>query len=339
MFNLPRTLRLTAFCALGIALATTSLSAYAQATEPGEIWEITTEMQMAGMSMPANKQQVCSPKNKPEAQGLPDNKDNQCEMYDLKTTGSTTSWKMRCQGNPPTTGNAEITYQGKESYRGQMAMKTGSDEMTMKMAGRRVGTACDAGAVKKQVAAIQAESAKTMEAQCKGAVDSMAPYYFTASSPYKCDAKYKKQFCDRVKTEDGYDKIAPTLDPKVAQSMGGMGMDAAQLGTLCGLSVETTRVELCNKALASESLVFVGRNCPAEGKDLAVRECAGRGYTTPVAKKYADFCSAYARHGLLAGQAPAGDAAAEAAKPQTPGQKAGDAIDAGKKKLRSIMGF
>lgn len=339
MFNpVLRTTRLTA-CALGLALATASLAVRAQATEPGELWEITTEMQMAGMSMPANKQQVCSPKNKPEAQGIPDNKDSQCETYDMKTSGSTTSWKMRCPGPPPTSGNAEITYQGKDAYRGQMAMKTGSDEMTMKMAGRRLGTACDAGAVKKQVAAIQAQSAKAMDDQCKGAVESMSPYFFSASSPYKCDPKYKAQFCARVKTEDGYDKIAPTLDPKVAQSMGGMALDATQLGALCGLSVETTRVELCNKALASESLVFVGRNCPTEGKDLAVRECAGRGYTTPVAKKYVEFCSAYARHGLLAGQAPAGDAAAEAAKPQTPASKAGDAIDAGKKKLRSIIGF
>lgn len=304
--------------------------------EPGETWEVTTEMQAAGMSMPARTQQVCSPTNASQdtPQGVP-TQDN-CEVYDVQRTGTSMRWKLRCTGDPPTTGTGEMHYPDRNNYNGQMQMKVGGDEMSMKMRGKRTGTACDAGQVKKQVAAAQAQSAQYLEQTCRNGVESMAAYTFTGTAGIECPASYKEQYCARLKTEAGFDKVAEY--GTAGQPAGPYDVGPGAAASVCGLpasgaaSFEGLRGELCSAALAGESLVFLGRNCVTEGRDLAVRECAGRGFTSPVAEKYRDFCSAYARHGAL----PAVDAAAPAEAPQDPKDSA---IKAGKKALRGLIGF
>ncbi len=315
------------------ALLSTLLCAPALANEPGELWEVTTEMQAAGMSMPANTRQVCTPvaaANEP--QGIPDAEN--CETYDVQRAGSTLSWKMRCSGKPPTTGTGEMTYSGRDSYRGEMRMKVDGDEMLMKLSGRRLGKACDAGKVKRQIAAAQAGNAQYIEQACRAGVDAMTAYTFTGATGLQCDAKYKDQYCAALRTEAGYDKVADM--GATVQGPPQMRADLGAAGTLCGMptsgasSLESIRAGLCRNALAKESLVFLGRNCRDEGRDLAMRECAGRNYTTPVAPKYAEFCNAYARHNALpetAGATP------------PPGNPKDSAIKAGKKALRGLIGF
>ncbi len=310
--------------------ALASLPALAQ--EPGELWEVTSEMQASGMSMPANTQQVCSPKNAAEEPPVPESDD--CDMYDVQRSGNTMSWKMRCKGNPPTTGSGEMTYSGKDSYRGEMRMQVGGDAMRMKLSGRRLGKACDAGKVKRQIAAAQAQSAQYTEQACKAGVDGMTAYTFTGASGMQCDAKYKNQYCAALRTEAGYDKVAD-MGASSAQAPPQLRADLGAAAALCGMpstgagSLEAVRSGLCRNALASESLVFLGRNCRDEGRDLAIRECAGRNYTSPVAPKYVDFCNAYARHNALPETA---GAAAEPANPKD------SAIKAGKKALRGLVG-
>lgn len=327
--------RLARFATALIA-ALPALAALAQ--EPGETWEITTEVQAAGMSMPANTQQVCSPKNAGEdtPQGVPTQEN--CEVYDVQRTGTSMRWKLRCTGDPPTSGTGEMHYPDKDNYNGRMQMKVGGDEMQMKMRGKRLGTACDAGAVKKQVAAAQAQSAQYVEEACRNGVDAMTAYTFAGTTGIACPAKYKDQYCARLQTEAGFDKVAEYGTAGQAAGPYDVGPGAAT--SVCGLSAagagsfEALRSQLCSAALGGESLVFLGRNCVAEGRDLAVRECAGRGFTSPVAEKYRDFCSAYARHGAL----PAGDAAAAAA-PQGEEAPKDSAVKAGKKALRGLLGF
>lgn len=305
------------------------------AGEPGETWEITSEMQAAGMSLPATTQQICSPKDAAdEPQGIPTQEN--CELYDVQHSGSTTSWKMRCKGDPPTSGSGKMTYSGKDSYRGEMHMTVGSDEMHMKMSGRRLGTACDAGRIKRQVAAAQAQSAQYQDQFCKSGVDAMTAYTFTGASGIQCAPGFKNQYCANLKTESGYDKVADM--EASAQGPAQLRSDLTAAASLCGLpaagagSLASIRGGLCAQALAGESLVFLGRNCEVEGRELALRECAGRGYSSPVAPKYREFCEAYARHGALPAAA-AGEAAT------TPDNPRDSAIKAGKKALRGLIGF
>lgn len=330
------TLRLAHFATALIA-ALPALAVLAQ--EPGETWEVTTEMQVAGMSMPARTQQVCTPRDAPEdvPQGVPTQES--CEMYDVRRTGASMSWKLRCAGDPPTSGSGEMHYPDKDNYSGQMQMKVGADEMQMKMRGKRLGTACDAGQVKRQIAAAQAQSARHIEETCRQGVETMAAYLFSGSGTagIECPASYKEQYCARLSTEAGFDKVAGY--GASGQTGGPYEMGPGAAAEVCGLpsagagSFEGIRADLCRTALAGESLVFLGRNCVAEGRDLAMRECAGRSYSSPVADKYRDFCTAYARHGAL----PAGDTGTAAARaPEAPKDSA---IKAGKKALRGLIGF
>lgn len=315
------------------ALLATWLCAPSSASEPGELWEVTNSMEAGGMSMPATTRKVCSPTNAAdEAPGLPETEN--CEMYDVQRTGSTLRWKVRCKGDPPTSGSGEMTYSGRDSYRGQMHMQVGGDEMLMKMSGRRLGTACDAGKVKRQISAAQAETAVALEQVCRTGVDEMTAYTFTGAMGVQCDVKYRNQYCAKLRTEAGYDKVADL--GMTAQGPPQMRADVGAAAALCGLpatgagSAEGIRGGLCRNALATESLVFLGRNCREEGRALAMRECAGRNYTSPVAPKYVDFCNAYARHNALP---EATNAAPQPANPKD------SAIKAGKKALRGLIGF
>lgn len=320
---------------LGLASALI-FTAAAFANEPGELWEITNSMEMTGMSMPARTTQVCQPINPANRQvpGAGDSED--CKLIDHKVVGSTTKWTATC-------GTGEITYDSNKSFRGVMNMNHDGQQMTMKMSGRNLGTACDADAVRKQMNAAAAQSAAMMDQTCQSAVEGMQTYILNPQSGMQCDPKHTKQFCERLRTEAGYDKFAEQVDFNAAP---GSPMSPSAGASLCGLAVtganslESVRAGLCNSALASGSLNFLGRNCAPEGKELAMRECAGRGFTTPVADKYKDFCTAYARHGLLAGAPPSGDdAAANPAAPAQPENKTDSAIKAGKKALKGLIGF
>lgn len=160
------------------------------------------------MSMPARTQPVCSPKNAPAdtPQGVPTQEN--CEEYDVQRTGTSLRWKLRCAGDPPASGSGEMHYPDKDHYSGQMRMKVGADEMQVKMRGKRLGTACDAGQVNKQIAAAQAQSAQHMEEVCRNGVEAMSAYAFTGTAGIDCPARYKDQYCARLKSEAGFDRVA-----------------------------------------------------------------------------------------------------------------------------------
>jgi hypothetical protein len=58
-------------------------------------------------------------------------------MADYKTSGNTATWKMVCT-SPPMTSTGEMTFTD-DSYAGTMKADTPQGQMTMKMAGKRVG--------------------------------------------------------------------------------------------------------------------------------------------------------------------------------------------------------
>jgi hypothetical protein len=294
-----------------------ALSAGAAGPIPGDLWENTTQMAMPGMgmAMPARTQQSCLAKNSNEPPvSAPD---KNCEMYDVSSSGSTTRWKMRCTGQQAMSGEGEITYQGRESYNGSMTMSMDGQTMNMKMSGKRIGD-CDAGAMAASMAAAQKQVEQGKAQTCASLVQGMQVQYFDGTLSMDCEAKYKTDFCNRLSSEEGFDTVAvreksplrPTTDLEAA-------------ATTCGVNAATVQSNLCGKAKAGDSLLFLARHCPAEAAPLAQKECAGRSFTgSSVAPKYQEFCSTYARHNLMQGSA-AG--ATPGASSSVPGQASGGA--------------
>ena len=336
-------------CGLLLGLAAVAASPPAQAAaEIGDLWEDTMEMNLPGMPSRPQTYRRCSARN---SDAVPmSNKDDNCTMTDVRRSGNTMSWKMRCAGNPPTTGAAEMVYEGRDRYRGTMSINAEGRAMTMKMSGQRIGE-CDAGeaqrklvATRQQVAAAQQQSADAMAAACKGAVDSMMSQTLRPDSPYQCGASYKADFCKRLQTPDGFSTVAARRPSTVAGIPSG---DLAEASSFCGIDGEQTRARFCKSAEQNESLDFLANSCLSAGygKAIVVRECAGRSFSSPPAERYRGFCSAVARDGLMqpAGRTrkaavavPADDAAPAAATSAATPQ--GAAVEAGKQLLKGLFG-
>lgn len=130
------------------AAAAVAIVPVAQAQSPkGDAWDITSQMQMPGMQtgMPANTQRVCTAKGQPPLRAR-----EGCRLTDQQKLSNGWSWKMVC--NDGSSADGKMTYQGTEAWSGVMNMKMKEGEMSMTLAGKRVGE-CDApagtGAAKK----------------------------------------------------------------------------------------------------------------------------------------------------------------------------------------------
>jgi hypothetical protein len=68
------------------------------------------------------------------------------------------SFKLRCTSEEPVEGSAEFTYLGADRYQGKMLMNMRGETMTMAYEGQKLGGACDAGALKREVEQMQANA-------------------------------------------------------------------------------------------------------------------------------------------------------------------------------------
>ena len=269
-----------------------------------ELWEVGTQMNMAGMpaGMGAHTSQVCTEKGDPRSAVTKARNMEKCKLTDFKESGSRITMTVSC---PEGTGVIDNTYNAERTeYHGTMKMTTKQGEMTMTMNGRKIGT-CDAQVAKTerdaktatimgQVAQSQAIMAQTEEMQvreCNAAVEmmqmsrlgqysqcstmpgyceSMAASDSTKKSANTCMAK-AGEFCKRYQTMDGFLKAN--------------GDDAA--ATMCKVSREGLRASHCGQALKTENLAFLAHLCPAEARPLVQQHCAGRSYTGNRGGKYA----------------------------------------------------
>lgn len=122
----------------GIAILSLMGSASAIAAGSDELWEMTTKMDMPGMSMPAMTHTSCLPKGgayKPEK----DQQQKNCVMTDLKVSGNKTNWKMHCSGKDAMDGSGEVTRTA-DTMKGTMKMAMQNMQMTQVITGKRVGT-------------------------------------------------------------------------------------------------------------------------------------------------------------------------------------------------------
>ena len=129
---------------IGIMIAATFLgiSVTAGASvdfEEGQ-WEITSQVKMQGMNMPAQTFSQCITKDNMVPQNNTSGQQGgSCTVSDVKTSGNTVSWSVVCktQGGEMK-GKGKITYQG-DRFTGDSIVEMMGMEMVTEMSGRRTG--------------------------------------------------------------------------------------------------------------------------------------------------------------------------------------------------------
>lgn len=128
------------FHSLAAAVAIATSSAAQAQPQKGDLWDITSQMEMPGMpmAMPANTQRVCSPRGKDEPPFRGGRED--CQITEQKKLANGWTYKMVCNDGSTIDGN--ITYQGVEAWSGVTNMKMKEGVLSVKTAAKRVGE-CD----------------------------------------------------------------------------------------------------------------------------------------------------------------------------------------------------
>lgn len=130
------------------ALLMTVANTLAQSPVRAGLWEVTMQMQMPSspVALPEMKTTRCvSPEEaKDPSKSLPTGPEGRggqksdCKMVDYKMSGNTATWKMVCTSPQQLTSTGEMTFTD-DSYNGTMKLDMQQGQMTMKMAGKRVG--------------------------------------------------------------------------------------------------------------------------------------------------------------------------------------------------------
>ena len=120
-----------------------SATASAQNMKEGK-WEITTKVEMPGMpaNIPAQKSVQCMTKKDSVPSQPEKNKD--CKITSMKTSGDTIYWTMQCKSGQGTTNmKGQITYKGDkmEGVMNTTIIEPDGDkmQMTSRINGRRIG--------------------------------------------------------------------------------------------------------------------------------------------------------------------------------------------------------
>lgn len=128
-----------------VVVGVTGLAAslFAQGPRRDGKWEVKIEMQMPGMTMPAQTVTQCVTKEeaadplKAMPQGGRGVNASDCKVSDYKVEGNKVTWAMTCEKDRMT-GMGELLYAG-ETYTGSMKVNTQGQAMTMKYSGKRLG--------------------------------------------------------------------------------------------------------------------------------------------------------------------------------------------------------
>jgi hypothetical protein len=308
--------------------AALAFAAGAQAQGSDELWEVSTQMNMAGLppGMGGSTQRICrdkDPKKEPASR-----KDMEgCKVSDMKESGSRFTMTMTC---PQGTMVIDQTYNSaRTEYKGTMKMKSREGDMTMNMSGRKVGS-CNAQQARNeqaaQVAAIQQQGKKAqadadaaMAKQCKTALENMDTGIMSLLPACKPN---HAEFCKRYQTLDGFLKAKG--DEKAAE--------------LCNVAREPLQASLCTRAIKQEHLPFLGRFCPVEGKAYAQQHCAGRDFTSAPQDKYTQFCRSYLANRDLDGSPASAEQRPDATKTEKAKQAVTDGVQQGINKLKGLFG-
>ena len=305
------------------AAAVLALPLAAAAQNTGELWEITSQMNIPGMpaGMGGQTSRVCQGDD-PERRAAAEKKDKQeCKVKDKKQTATRLQVTMVCKE-----GTMTIDQQynaARTEFKGSMKMNTKDGDFTVNTTGRKVGE-CNVqqaakerddkvAAMKKQQqaaiaqgAAAQKQFADKQIKDCAAALDNMqwSGFYIYGQCYKKTDADCKghmatsdqmspeiakscnarvAEFCKRYETQEGF--LKAKADENAAK--------------MCGVTTASVKAAQCPKAAQGGSLAFLGAYCPVEAKPIAQEHCAGRDYTSKQGGKYARFCEAYLANASL----------------------------------------
>lgn len=344
---------------VGVVVACALASGTAWAAK-GEYWEITNKMEMKGMpfAMPAQTNKVCLPVGA-EKDPQRTQKDSDCQMTDIKTSGNTVRWKAKCVENGEAmTGEGESTHE-RDSFHGNTRMKGKSGgepvEMVSSFSGKRIGGSCDTEAqakqIKSQVDSMQAEQNKELAKVCDttgyktGAQWAANAGMFLGDQPV-CPGK-KDALCKALRSDVPNDVNAFEMLQGQEQARRGKDLSAVQA---CGLNMDSIKKTLCKNKAYSGPESFLDKNCPAEAKIYREYQrkreaCEGRGYTSGAKMKECmggDMPEDAASTGGESSSAKTGGSGkASAAAPAADDNKAKSAetILDGAKKLKGMFGF
>ena len=105
------------------------------AQAPGDLWQISTKINMPGMNMPAQSTQVCSAKQwtKP-----PGGERAGCTTSNFARNGNTATWDVVCTGQQSMRGHGEVTQMG-DTFKGSINFSGDGFSMKIDLDGKKVG--------------------------------------------------------------------------------------------------------------------------------------------------------------------------------------------------------
>lgn len=298
---------------------------------PDELWETTMKMEMAGMTMGGDTQQVCIKKGRKDVDLVPAGEE--CTTTDVRTSGNRTTFSMVCKGDPPMSGTGDITSTANANS-GRITMRSTrrGEEMTMvqTFSSKRIGTCTDQ--TEQVIAKIDADSKAMVAKTCAEGMETLEPTLFEGSNP--C-AGQRKQFCDKAGAVLG----------EMRQPAGFTAARRKYPNTLqrafqsCNLNYASVRMSACQAAAAQRNWSFVGSgNCDEEVMSNAPRYCNVGPNKSPD-EQYQALCARYAA--LTRGTRTAGEGTPGSApgQPATAKPAAPDPLQSGMDAVRKLLPF
>jgi hypothetical protein len=301
------------------------------AAAPGEMWEITSKMEMDGMpmAMPAQTSQACLPKDKKPDSMVPKNESSDCKMTEHKQAGNKMTFKMVCTGKDPMTGSGEITNSG-SSYSGKMHItgKVDGESMDMKQSfsGKKLGS-CEYTPVK--------DTSKEQIAEaCRKAMDNLEYPLFTMDGAM-CQPR-KAEFCGRVKKLSG-----EMSDPDRYLEVTEKQYNWKEAANACGQDTSAVMAKACKTAVDKKRYQFIGNHCEAEATALGPQLCEGRSYTSVMSGEQGAICHKYfEKNGdPVAGNASGSTARTSQGSAAEAAANPAEAMQKGVKALKGLLNF
>lgn len=123
-----------------IALLWSASLQAAETMKPG-LWEYSTRMEMPGMPMqmpPAVVQNCLKPEDIAGERAYQPDNNKDCKIENMKTSGNTVSYDVKCVGTQPANGRYEFTSTA-TTMKGKGAMEVQGRTMLMNIEARRLG--------------------------------------------------------------------------------------------------------------------------------------------------------------------------------------------------------
>jgi len=304
---------------------------------PGEYWEMTNKMEMAGMpfAMPATTTKVCMPKGNEKDPKY--TADKECQVTDVKVSGNKTSWKVRCDHKGEIlNGSGEMTGTPDKSE-GIIRMNGVSGgqkiDMTQTYSSKRIGGACDS---EEQINKVKSQICDTTGFETAQWIGNAHLFLEGNTCPGK-----KEPLCAAVRKDAPRD--AGIYNMLVTTEKGNGGLIARS----CALNMEATTKALC-KTVNGNNVNTLAQYCPVEVKayreEARRKACEGRSYTGKedlskcLAGKGND-ASGSDDSAVSASTKVKGTVSTTESKPaETPANPAAAVMD-GAKKLKGLFGF